>query len=175
MASKAEVVVFNHDFEERSSQDGSPSAANPELATALASGHDDRNGLPPIPSVNAEVAVEGKDATSRLKLAHSNQACICEGHGDTCKLVHEAAHGVDLRWQPKLQLQDVVGKKPEHRVLTVAYAREQKASLGHDGLAGEDGRLDGVEYLTNPSVVVIGAVEQSNEGPGVDENPAHRP
>jgi hypothetical protein len=31
MAGKTEVVVFNHDFERQTSQEGSPSAANPEL------------------------------------------------------------------------------------------------------------------------------------------------
>jgi len=31
MAGKTEVVVFNHGFEEGTSQDGSPTAANPEL------------------------------------------------------------------------------------------------------------------------------------------------
>jgi hypothetical protein len=33
MAGKTEVVVLNHDFEEATSQDGSPAAANPELAS----------------------------------------------------------------------------------------------------------------------------------------------
>jgi hypothetical protein len=31
MADKTEVVVFNHDFEDATSQEGCPSAANPEL------------------------------------------------------------------------------------------------------------------------------------------------
>jgi hypothetical protein len=34
MASKTEVVVSNHDFEEGTSQEGSPSAANPELGSS---------------------------------------------------------------------------------------------------------------------------------------------
>ena len=49
MASKTEVVVFNHDFEGESSQVGGPTAANPELAYPPL-GYDDALSLENLPN-----------------------------------------------------------------------------------------------------------------------------
>lgn len=74
---------------------------------------------------------------------------------------------VDLHYVARDERQGRIG--PNYR------RTEQETRLREHGFAGIDGRLDRIEDLPRPGVVVIAAIEQCHERTGVDQESVHLP
>jgi len=121
--------------------------------------------------IDREVApIEGEDLAQALALRHADQRRIGEVHGKVPVLADELADAFEV---VLVQRQEPWSRPRDHlqeRVLGSPGEAEQVHGLGHGGPDGPERLAQPAESLDALLVVVVVAVEERDEGTGVDED-----
>src|SRR5260370_2551551 len=130
------------------------------LLAVPAARNDRRYHLSPISTIDSEVFVQCDDHARLIEFRHSNEACVSYRHRHVGELAEQPAERIDLRQHPEVNLEDVLRKELEHRVLSAAEPSQQKTGLRHNRFARKDGRLDSVETPPAPPPPTFPSIPQ---------------
>ena len=109
-----------------------------------------------------------------MEFRHADQARIRERRSDIAVLRGQLSNGVDFDRQRKREVKGAAPDEFEH-FLVPAMAVEapgKKARFGHHRVAGEQREVDQAPLGAHPIMMRIRCIEERDQGPCVENDPA---
>ena len=114
-------------------------------------------------AVDLEIAIECDDRTAVMQFSHPHQASIGEGYRYVPVFLHQDRNRSDLISQTEEDPQNLPFQQFKNGGNAFVRAPEEKARLGDDCFAGQQGWLNYCPLGLHPIVVVVPRIKEGDQ------------
>ena len=120
-------------------------------------------------SVDHEIGVHSHDGMIFMEFSHTNDTGIGQRHRRILIFSQQPVYRADVVFQPKSQHDGAIREKTEQCILGFWEAREQVHHFGQHSLTDQKWRIEAVDPLSDPAMIVFRSIEEGNKRPGVND------
>jgi hypothetical protein len=134
-----------------------------------------RNHLPPKPSVNVEITVGGQNLAFVMQFRHAHETGIRQTHGDIRVSAHQGGDRLIIGAEIKGKLSHAIPEDSPKSLCVSAMFKEEIGRFCPHRLASKDRLCKRSKLADCPKVMLFSRVQIGDERAGVQQDSAHSP
>ena len=145
-----------------------------DRAGLLCRREDERQRRSAMFSIDQEIGVQRQDGMPIMDFRHTNDACIGERHRRVPVFLQQLAQRADMLIDPECDAQRSMLDKLQDGNRRLWVTREQVHRFGEHRLTDEERRIELLEALRDPAVVLFRPVEKRDQRSRINDGYGHR-